>query len=180
MNKYLASELFCVEEKTSFFPLNLKFALSSKIPKPEFEGAHVYSISFDEAIIFIGYCFNDKQNDIRKSRWSKQLESILFRGYRVGLNSKSLIEVEKALKHKLNQRDRANIKFKKTDVMTSKNRLIFANKHWNEIKLLDAKNELFLKRISFQIEDSSGLNSRKDFEYKVKELIKQIKPCCNG
>jgi hypothetical protein len=180
MNKYLASELFCIEEKSSLFPLNLKFALNSKIPKSEFEGAFVYSISFDNTKIYIGYCFNDKQNDIRKSRWSKQLESILFRGYRVGLNSKSLIELEKVLKHKLSPRNLANIKVKKTDVMTSVNRLLFANTYWDEIKFLDSKNQLFLKRISFQIEDSCDLSSRKDFKHKTKELIKQMKPRCNG
>jgi CHAT domain-containing protein len=46
MNKYLASELFCIEEKTSFFPLNLKFALNSKIPKSEFNGTFGLKLGF--------------------------------------------------------------------------------------------------------------------------------------
>lgn len=180
MNNYLASELFCVEEKSSLFPLNLKFASNSKIPREEFEGSLLYSVKFDDTIIYIGYCFNNKQNDIRKSRWSKQLETILFRGYRVGLNKKTLKEFDVILKHKLEERYHSNIKVKQTDVMTSVNRIHFAAKNWNEIKALSAKNVSLLKRISFQIEDTSNLKIREDFERRTKELIKQKNPCCNG
>jgi hypothetical protein len=180
MNKYLASELFCVEEKTSLFPLNLKFAINSKISKNKFETAIIYSIYLDNTILYIGYSFDNKQKDIQKSRWSKQLEAILFRGYRVGLNNKTLKEFDVLLKYKLKQRYRSNIKVKKTDVMTSVNRINFAAKNWNEIKTLSSENASFLKRISFHIEDSSNLKTREDFEQRVKELIKQKNPPCNG
>jgi hypothetical protein len=129
MNNYFASELFCVEEKSSLFPLNLKFALNSKISKNKFEGAIIYSIYLDNTILYTGYSFDNKQKDIRKSRWSKQLETILFRGYRVGLNKKTLKEFDVLLKHKLEQRYHSNIKVMKTDVMTSANRINFAAKN---------------------------------------------------
>jgi hypothetical protein len=177
---FLALDIFKIVEVSNPFPLNLKFILKDNQPNPEFSKPIIYSILVDGKIIYIGYSYEDKQKDIRKSRWTKQLETILFRGYRVGLNKKSYLEFEKSLKHKLIKHKVDSIKIQKTDVMTSLNRIIFASKYWNEIEKLNSKNDTFLNRISFQIEDSSGLSSRKDFEHKAKELIKQRKPCCNG
>ena len=64
--------------------------------------------------------------------------------------------------------------------MTTSNRIIFASKYWNEIEKLNSKNDTFLNRITFQIEDSSTLKIKKDFQDRVKELIEQHNPCCNG
>jgi len=180
MPSFLATDIFKIIEVSKPFPLNLKFVIRENQPIFDFSKSIIYSILFDGKIIYIGYSYEDKQKDIRKSRWTKQLETILFRGYRVGLNKKSYLEFEKSLKHKLIKHKVDSIKIQKTDVMTSLNRIIFASKYWNEVEKLNSKNDTFLNRIYFQIEDSSGLNSRKEFEYKAKELIKQRKPFCNG
>ena len=83
-------------------------------------------------------------------------------------------------KNILEQRNHSDIKIKKKDVMTSVNRINFAAKNWNEIKGLCAKNETLLNQIHFQIQDLTGLSIKKDFQERVKELIEQHKPCCNG
>lgn len=175
-----AFQLFIVTNQSDQFPLNLKFDIKEFKTSFDFSKRIIYSILLDGKIIYIGFSYEDKQKDIRKSRWAKQLETILFRGYRVGLNNKSFIEFKKSLKHKLSQHEANTINIRKTDVMTTSNRILCVSKYWEEIKKIDSKNDTFLNRISFQIEDSSGLNSRKDFEHKAKELIKQRKPCCNG
>ncbi len=180
METFCAEELFRIFEVSQNFPLNLKFELKDFKTSFDFSDPIIYSILFDGKIIYIGYSFEDKQKDIRKSRWTKQLETILFRGYRVGLNLTSFKEFEKSLKHKIEKNCNSNITTKKKDVMTSVNRIVFATKNWNEIKGLSSKNETLLNRIHFQIQDSTGQSIKKDFQDRVKELIKQQNPKCNG
>ena len=180
MPSFLASNIYKIVEFSNSFPLNLKFVFKDNQPNYNFAQPILYSILLDGNIIYIGYSYEDKQKDIRKSRWTKQLETILFRGYRVGLNKKAYLEFEKSLKHKLGKQDSNSIKIRNTDVMTTSNRIIFASKYWNEIEKLNSKNDTFLNRITFQIEDSSKLKVKRDFQNRVKELIEQYKPCCNG
>ena len=180
MKTFSAEELFRIIEVSQNFPLNLKFELKDFKTSFNFSDPIIYSILFDRKIIYIGYSFEDKQKDIRKSRWTKQLETILFRGYRVGLNLTSFKEFEKSLKQKLGEQDSTSIKTRITDVMTSSNRIIFASKYWEEIKKLDSNNDTFLKRISFQIEVSSKSIPKQNLQDRVNELIEQHKPFCNG
>lgn len=180
MNSFPATDIFKIVEVSKPFPLNLKFVLRENQPTLDFSKPIIYSILVDEKIIYIGYSFENKQKDIRKSRWTKQLETILFRGYRVGLNNKAYLEFEKSLKLKLSKQEANSINTLKTDVMTSSNRIICASKYWEEIKKLDSKNGNLLNRIFFRIEDSSSLKVKKDFQNRVKELIELHKPCCNG
>lgn len=180
MNSFPATDIFKIVEVSKPFPLNLKFVLRENQPTLDFSKPIIYSILVDEKIIYIGYSFENKQKDIRKSRWTKQLETILFRGYRVGLNNKAYLEFEKSLKLKLSKQEANSINTLKTDVMTSSNRIICASKYWEEIKKLDSKNGTLLNRIFFRIEDSSSLKVKKDFQNRVKELIELHKPCCNG
>jgi hypothetical protein len=181
MNSFPASDIFKIVEVSKAFPLNLKFELKDVQPIFDFSKSYVYSILFDGKPIYVGYSFKDKQKDIRISRWTKQLETILFRGYRVGLNTKSFKKYEITLKHNINQRYHPEIKVKKTDVMTSVNRIIFAAKNWNDIETLNMKNAALLNRVIFRIEETNkNLNTREYFQDRVKELINQQKPCCNG
>ena len=180
METFCAEELFRIIDVSQNFPLNLKFELKDLKTSFNFSDPIIYSILFDKKPIYIGYSFEDKQKDIRKSRWTKQLETILFRGYRVGLNKKTFEKFDILFKNILEQRNHSDIKIKKKDVMTSVNRINFAAKNWNEIKGLCTKNETLLNQIHFQIQDSTGLSIKKDFQERVKELIEQHKPCCNG
>jgi hypothetical protein len=180
MNIFSAKDIFKIVEVSKPFPLNLKFVLKEVQKTFDFSESCVYSILFDGNPIYVGYSFNDKQKDIRISRWTKQLETILFRGYRVGLNTKSFKEFELSLKHRIKQQHHSEIKVKKTDVMTSVNRIVFAAKNWDDIETLSVNNDVLLNRIIFQIEDSDKLTTRKDFQDRVKELITQLNPCCNG
>jgi hypothetical protein len=177
---FLASDIFSVVEVTQNFPLNLKFELKDLQTSFNFSEPILYSILFDGNIIYVGYSFDDKQKDIRKSRWSKQLETILFRGYRVGLNKKSFREFESSLKHKLSQSSINTIRIAKKDVMTSVNRIAFATKHWKEIEKLDSKNDSLLNRFYFQIEFRDKNTTKKEIQERVKDLIEQKKPSCNG
>ena len=180
METFCAEELFRIIDVSQNFPLNLKFELKDFKTSFDFSDPIIYSILFDRKIIYIGYSFEDKQKDIRKSRWTKQLETILFRGYRVGLNKKTFEKFDILFKNILEQRNHSDIKIKKKDVMTSVNRINFAAKNWNEIKAISSNNDSLLKRISFQIEVSSKSIPKQDLQDRVKELIKQINPCCNG
>lgn len=175
-----AKDIFKIVEVSRPLPLNLKFVLKDNQPNFDFSKSYVYSILFDGKPIYIGYSFNDKQKDIRISRWTKQLETILFRGYRVGLNTKSFKQYELSLKHRIKQQYHSGIKMKKTDVMTSVNRIIFAAKNWDDIETLNMKNDTLLNRIIFRIEDSYNFKTCKEFQNGVKELIIQLKTCCNG
>ena len=169
MPSFLATDIFNIVEVSKPFPLNLKFILKDNQPNSEFSKPIIYSILVDGKLIYIGYSYEAKQKDIRKSRWTKQLETILFRGYRVGLNKKAYLEFEKSLKHKLVKQDSISIKIRNTDVMTSSNRIICSSKYWEELKKLASKNDTFLKRISFRIEDSPSTNTKRDFQDRVKE-----------
>jgi hypothetical protein len=180
MKTFSAEELFRIIEVSQNFPLNLKFELKDFKTSFDFSDPIIYSILFDGKPIYIGYSFKDKQKDIRKSRWTKQLETILFRGYRVGLNKKTFEKFDVLFKNKLEQRNYSDIKIKKKDVMTSVNRINFAAKNWNEIKAISSNNDSLLKRISFQIEVSSKSIPKQDLQERVKELIVLHKPRCNG
>jgi hypothetical protein len=127
-------------------------------------------------VCYIVYSFDDKRKDIRFSRWTKQLETHLFRGYLVGLNNKAFLEFESTLKPKLSNHFANTIKARSTGVMTSSNRISCLVKYWGEIEKIGPKNDAFLSRISFQIKDSGKLTTRKEFQYSVKELIKKYKP----
>ena len=180
MPSFLATDIFKIVAVSNTFPLNLKFELKDFKTSFDFSDPIIYSILFDGKIIYIGYSFEDKQKDIRKSRWTKQLETILFRGYRVGLNKKTFEKFDVLFKNKLEQRNYSDIKIKKKDVMTSVNRINFAAKNWNEIKAISSNNDSLLKRISFQIEVSSKSIPKQDLQDRVKELIELHKPRCNG
>ena len=173
-----AFQLFIVKNQSDQYPLNLKFDIKEFKTSFDFSKRIIYSILLDGKIIYIGFSYEDKQKDIRKSRWTNNWK--LFRGCRVGLNKKAYLEFKKSLKHNLDKKEGYSIKIRKTDVMSSSNRILCASKYWEEIKKIDSKNDTFLKRISFQIEDSSTLKIKKDFQDRVKELIEQHNPCCNG
>jgi hypothetical protein len=182
MNKFTANEVFTIKEVSKDFPLNLKFEVKEMQTSFDFSKPIVYSIYFDDKPIYFGFSFNNQQKDLRLSRWSKQLETILFRGYRVGLNKKSCKVFQNTLQPKIEYEFQSFIlnRVKKTDVMTSANRINFAAKNWDEIKVLSSLNDSLLQRILFQIEDTTRLSTKKDFENRVKELIDKYKTCCNG
>ena len=45
---------------------------------------------------------------------------------------------------------------------------------------MNEKNDNFLNRFSFRIEDSKDLNTKEDIKRRVKALIEKNTPICNG
>ena len=176
---YSAADMFSILEVHGDIPFNIKFQVRNShfldLPK-----RIIYTILFDDEPIYIGYSMNAKQKDIRKTRWTKQLETILFRGYRVGINKKVYLKVKSSIQLKLDRKYHSRIKIRKTDTMTSSNRIDFATKYWDEIIHMNEKNDNFLKRFTFRIEDSKDLNKKEDIKRRVKALIEKNTPICNG
>jgi predicted GIY-YIG superfamily endonuclease len=86
-----ASDIFEVKVDNGSFPFDLKFVPKGSVEQV-FKDPLVYVLRYQNTALYVGYTFVKK--DVRVSRWTKQLESILCRGYRVGFNHGALIAFE--------------------------------------------------------------------------------------
>ena len=154
-----ASDIFDVKVGNGSFPFDLKF-----VPKDSvglvLKQPLVYVLRYQNTALYVGYTFVIK--DVRVSRWIKQLESILCRGFRVGFNQTALLSFESSNAFTPAQKKEAKSRLRNTSVMTSVKRVNWASAHWGEISKLSPTNQHLLSEFSFEILIDPSINTLKD------------------
>ena len=174
-----ASDIFDVKVDNGSFPFDLKFVPKGSVEQV-FKEPLVYVFRHKNTPLYVGYTFNDKKADVRVSRWTKQLESILCRGYRVGFNQGALIAFESSNAFTSTQKIEAKSRLRNTSVMTSVKRVKWASNHWDEISKLSAANQNLLSELSFEILTDHKPKTLEDCQLKTKQFIQDLYPLCNG
>jgi hypothetical protein len=169
---FKADELFQIKvDGNTASPLNLSFEVPSD-SLPEFQGPGIFFMYYKTELVYIGFFYPGQKNrDVRKERMIKELATITMRGSHVTMNPTS----NKALD---GSRNLQNVPRKpKGDFLTSKKRVEFADKNWNEFKTND-----FLEDFKFYWfkEDKKLGRTRNELKTLTNQLIKFYKPTCNG
>jgi hypothetical protein len=101
MRNYHATEMFNVELKNTVkiknisyatkYPFNLIFRILPN-KSNEFSGPGIYLIAFKENLIYI-VSYSSSNPNIINDRWVKHIQTFTNRGYRLGFNSKTKIDM---------------------------------------------------------------------------------------
>jgi hypothetical protein len=172
MKTYLASELF-LEKLHTNDPLNIlntEFSIESHTDT--FEGPGLYFMYYEKELVYIGYFFGSEKKDVRKERWTKELETISMRGRRVGFNETSFRELQKSKNININKP-----KIKDTGCVTSKKRIQFADKNW---AVLSQHPNSWLHQFSFTWIPNTTKRTEMELQNVTNTLIEFYKPTCNG
>ena len=172
-----ASDIFDVKVGNGSFPFDLQFEPKNSVGLV-LKQPLVYVLRYQNTVLYVGYTFVKK--DVRVSRWTKQLESILCRGYRVGFNQGALIAFESSNAFTSAQKIEAKSRLRNTSVMTSVKRVKWASNHWDEISKLSAANQNLLSELSFEILTDHKPKTLEDCQLKTKQFIQDLYPLCNG
>ena len=174
-----ASDIFDVKVDNGSFPFDLKFVPKGSVEQV-FKEPLVYVFRHKNTPLYVGYTFNDKKADVRVSRWTKQLESILCRGYRVGFNQGALIAFESSNAFTSTQKIEAKSRLRNTSVMTSVKRVNWASANWGEISKLSPANQHLLSEFRFEIITDSQRGLEKECKLIANQYINLLTPLCNG
>ncbi len=172
MKTYLASDLFLdkIDINNQSNLLNTEFLLTSHTDS--FDEPGLYFMYYEKELVYIGYFFGSKKEDVRKERWSKELETISMRGHRVGFNESSFRELQKSKNIHINKP-----KIKDTGCVTSKKRIQFADKNWG---VLSQNPTNWIHKFSFTWVPNKATRTKKELEKLTKTLREFYKPTCNG
>jgi hypothetical protein len=169
---FRADELFQIKvDGNAVFPLNLSYEVPSN-SLPEFQGPGIFFMYYKTELVYIGFFYpSQKGRDVRKERMNKELATISMRGSQVTMNPTSNTALDRS--RNLQKAPRKP----KGDFVTSKKRVEFADKNWNEFKTND-----FLEDFKFYWfkEDKKLGRTRDDLKALSKHLINFYKPTCNG
>ena len=166
-----ADELFRLHvNENKQFPLNLEFSCLPIEDEIIFQNRGIFALYYREELIYIGYSNNT--DDIRTTRFVRQLQSITFRGEFLQLNNAcinlipTLVNISKDFKNN-------SVTPTGIDYVTSVNRLKFAEAHWDEFSHLENGFLKFFKFEWFVIEGDETL------ENIAKNLKQKYQPRCN-
>ena len=170
MKTYNASDLFDLKVNGNF-PLNCEFVPKNNLPLSVFKGPGIYYLDYKESLVYIGSFFGSKSNNnVLTQRWNKELATISMRGKHVTFNEKAIKALTACSSLVIN-----NPK-PKGDYLTSKLRIEFACKNWNEFK-----SESFLKDFNFYWFPYENINkTKKELNQLTNQLRNFYKPICNG
>jgi hypothetical protein len=129
------TELFSFSERAEGYPFNCRFGLNRKRPKFDGSGPGLYFISIGEEVVYIG-SYQSEKDSIIADRFAKHVQTISFRGRRVGFGAgiKSKDDLMKKTDcNFLNQFDSHDFdgRFRDTGVVASSGKIRIANKYWN-------------------------------------------------
>ena len=169
--RFKATELFeIIVNKDAKYPFNLDFELLPNIPKDVFKNKGIFSLYYRGELIYIG--FSNSNEDIRTTRFVRQLQTITMRGALVQFNQSTIDLIPK-----LNQISKVlvdqNLIPQTKDYVTSVNRLYFSEHHWDEFSQLENG---FLKFFEF---DWYVITDNQNIENSAKSLKSKYKPRCN-
>lgn len=167
-----AEDLFRITiDSNSVFPLNLSFELTDD-SQPAFQGPGIYFMYYKTELVYIGFFYPSQKNrDVRKERMLKEIATITMRSNQVVFTKNAFNAYQQCVNYPIFQGEIGDNGFQ-----TSKNRVEFADKNWNEFQ----KNE-FLKDFSFYWfkEDKKLDKTRDELKKVTKQLINFYKPTCN-
>jgi len=169
--RFKATELFeIIEKKDAKYPFNLDFQLLSNVSNDVFKNKGIFSLYYRGELIYIG--FSNSNEDIRTTRFVRQLQTITMRGALVLFNQSTIDSIPK-----LNQLSKVlveqNLKPQTKDYVTSVNRLYFSEYHWDEFSQLENG---FLKFFEF---DWYVITDNQNIENSAKSLKSKYNPRCN-
>jgi hypothetical protein len=168
MKTYLASDLFELKFSGNF-PLDCQFI--SKKPNPhDLDTPGVYMMFYKQDLVFVGLAIAEQAI----VRFEKQLSTITLRGTRVSFNNSTLDPnlISQIFQNSFSTAIHQN----RRDFETSKNRIEYASKNWNDFSKLDS---LKLKHFVFVWIPESLING-KTIEQFRNDLRIKLQPLCNG
>jgi hypothetical protein len=170
MKTYKASDLFDIQISGTF-PLDCEFVPNENLPIDLFKGPGIYFLEYKENLVYIGSFFgSNSNNNVLTQRWNKELATISMRGKHVTFNEKAIKSLSSC-----NSLVIKNPK-PKGDYLTSKLRIEFACKNWNELK-----SESFLKDFKFYWLPYENIKkTKKELNQLTNQLRNFYKPLCNG
>ena len=166
-----ADELFRLQvNDNKQFPLNLEFSCLPIKDEEIFHNKGIFALYYREELIYIGYSNNT--DDIRTTRFVRQLQSITFRGEFVQLNN-TCINLIPTLVNISKDFTNNSVTPIGIDYVTSVNRLKFAEAHWDEFSHLENG---FLKFFKFEWYVIQG---DENLENTARKLKQKYQPRCN-
>ncbi len=166
-----ANELFSVNINQSSYPLNIEFEIIPTVNEEVFKNPGIFTLFYRGELIYIGY--SDNNDDIRTSRFVRQLQTITMRGLNVNVNNSSIDVIENSENLRIDF-SRLNLSdLNRQDFVTSKNRILFADRHWDEFSRLDNS---ILQHFEFVWCVITGNKNRSEFATNLK---RNYKPRCN-
>jgi hypothetical protein len=171
--------LFNFEPLDKGYPFNLRFGLNPKRPVFDGSGPGLYFISIGEEVVYIG-SYKSEKDSIISVRFSKHIQTISFRGNRVGFpsgiqNLAHLIEITNF--DFLNEFEPNNFegRFRDTGVVASMPKIRIANNYWNT-HLINFDQNSDLQFHYYKFAKNYDTNNLKNDEM---DLILQINPIGN-
>jgi hypothetical protein len=171
IHHFNATQLFRVKREPNLYPLDIEFELKTYSNQEIFKNPGIFTLFYRGELIYIGYSNNS--DDIRTTRFVRQLQTITMRGLHVNFNSASINAIESS-NNLRGDFSRLNLSdLNQQDFVTSVNRISFADKHWDEFSRLD---DSILQHFEFALYVIPGDKNRKDFAGILK---REYKPRCN-
>ncbi len=176
MAYFVASDLFNVSVSGAF-PSEVIFSLKNQfVNESRLHGPGIYFLYFKEELVYIGFYRGSKKvNNVASERFVKELETISMRGIHVSLNKTSLQTLNSC---SLLSSSFQNPRQGDNGCLTSKKRIIFAEKNWIE---LSQNPQNWLSDFAFHWHQKSSANQTNiEISQLVKDLKQYYKPICNG
>jgi hypothetical protein len=167
MYTYLASDLFDLEIRGNF-PLNCSF--NPKNTPIELKSPGVYMLFYRQELVFVGLAIAEQAI----VRFEKQLSTITLRGTRVSFNNGTLDP--NSISQTFQNSFSTAIYQNRIVFETSKKRIEYASKNWNDFSKLDDKD---LSHFVFVWFPESMING-KTIEQFRNDLRIKLQPLCNG
>ena len=181
------------KDKKLPYPLKLSFSRNediSKETKCDLTGPGIYLILFGDEVIYLGK-YQPVRGDILGVRWLRHMQTLTIRGSQVGFRSKKLNYLLRqvtnqnlctALKrlHKNHRKEH----FIDTGVVTSQNRIGFANENWDTFR--QQNDNAILGNFSIVLLRLTNLSSEKEKNRNIivsaieRSTLKCVRPRCNG
>lgn len=166
-----ASELFSVNLDQSRYPLNIEFEIIPIANEEVFKNPGIFTLFYRGELIYIGYSNNS--DDIRTTRFVRQLQTITMRGLNVQFNQKSKNTIRESVNLRNDFNENVLSSENQLDFVTSKNRILFADRHWDEFSRLDNP---ILQHFEFVWYVITGNENRSEITANLK---REYKPRCN-
>ena len=187
--KTVGPEHFAKRPYSHMEPFDLDFPLKKRSDLDTLmRGPGVYQIFFKDKLVYIGKFDTLNAGNVADERWRKHLETITLRGNRLGFKSPKavdelidLMDNEKLRKALTAEKTRLKERLRDTGVVSSRNRMAFANKNWSTFsKLSDTSLKQLFTVDYYRFTHIKTVPKATDSANKLERaLIKQYRPECN-
>ena len=193
LEKIKLEEIITVELREDLpYPLNLSFSRNKNISKETkcaLAGPGIYLISFGDEVIYLGK-YQPTGGDILGVRWLRHMQTLTIRGSQVGFPSRNLNYLLRPVTNQNLYDALENLYanhleeyFIDTGVVTSQNRIGFANENWetfrqqNDNAILGNFSIILLRLTNLPPEREEICNTVSAIE---RSILGSVRPRCNG